>query len=471
VIPADLAPLIHQGDALELARKMPDESVQVIVTSPPYWRMRDYGVAGQWGLEDTVEEFVDRLVGLFHELRRVLRKDGTCWINIGDTYVGGGRSGAGPSTFGNGGDRAKETPEPKPTGTLKRKDLALTPFRLALGLQEEGWWVREAIIWAKPNGIPEPARGRPVHAHEYILLLARSDRYFYDGFAVRQPIAPGTLKNVGYSGPPFVGAGTALETSAAMHEGGYTEWRSKHPYRPSDGGANLRSVWTIAMEPFGGDHFAPYPSEIPRRAILAGSSARGACAKCGAPWERRVALEGGLIGMDWFPDKGLERGRVQGLSTMRERGMEDGGLVAGRSRDPVTPPGYHQRDIGFEPGCECGADVVPCVVLDPFSGSGTTLQVARELGRRSVGFELNPAYHEISEMRPGIGMPDILSWSAPSETGMVAPGESPALTARLRPPERSESAPTGEGFPAETAGGQTVTPRPRSVSITLDEWE
>jgi len=351
MIPSDLAPLIHQGDALELARKMPDESVQVIVTSPPYWRMRDYGIPGQWGLENTVEEFVDRLVVLFRELRRVLRKDGTCWVNIGDTYVGGGKGARGTtSVVGYQMDQSKTVPTPMPTkrlsgpyafadnaaapdalrrgiptGNLKRKDLALVPQRLAIALQNDGWWVRENIIWAKPNGIPEPARGRPVHAHEYIILLAKSERYFYDGFAVRQPLAEGSVRRYQH----------AVDTNEVFDP-------ERHKNTPgvrspmevltkaaagvlAMGSANLRSVWMIAMEPFGGDHFAPFPSEIPRRAILAGSSARGACAKCGALWERKVVLEGGAIGQPYLtPEHKLGGGLVTGRSAGTVPEMADG---------------------------------------------------------------------------------------------------------------------------------------------------
>jgi len=471
MIPADLAPLIHQGDALELARKMPSESVQVIVTSPPYWRMRDYGVEGQWGLENTVEEFVDQLVVLFRELRRVLRRDGTCWVNIGDTYVGGGHGSRGTTSSVINGDQSKVVDSPEPykrkkapgsgiglydesnpetwsipggsraaAGKLKRKDLALVPFRLAIALQDDGWWVREAIIWAKPNGIPEPSRGRPVHSHEYILLLAKSERYFYDGFAVRQPASEGTFRRM----EAFVRNEEFFDPARHKHQEG-----TQSPIevmasaaKTFNGTANLRSVWSIAMEPFGGDHFAPFPSEIPRRAILAGSSARGACAECGTPWPREVRAEGGLIGTDWFPDKSLTAGRVQGL--------------------PTIPPGYEQRDLGFVPGCECGAPVVPCVILDPFSGSGTTLQVARELGRRSVGFELNPAYHKISESRPGVGMPDILSWSARSGTD----------AGQVNGEVASEV--IGATALTETRADETVTRHPPLPVVTLQrtlDWE
>lgn len=147
---------------------------------------------------------------------------------------------------------------------------------------------------------------------------------------------------------------------------------------------------------------------------------------------------------------------------MRERGMEDGGLVSGRSRNPAAPPGYEQRDLGFVPGCECGAPVVPCVILDPFSGSGTTLQVARELGRRSVGFELNPAYHKISESRPGVGMPDILSWSARSGTD----------AGQVNGEVASEV--IGATALTETRADETVTRHPPLPVVTLQrtlDWE
>ncbi len=433
MIPADLAPLIHQGDALELARKMPSESVQVIVTSPPYWRMRDYGVEGQWGLENTVEEYVNRLVVLFRELRRVLRKDGTAWVNIGDTYVGGGHGSRGTASSVINGDRSKVVDSPEVTGRLKRKDLALVPFRLAIGLQDDGWWVREAIIWSKPNGIPEPARGRPVHSHEYILLLARSEKYFYDGFAVRQPGAEVTASRYesarrnSYTFDPEV-------HKIPVGHGGVEMLARVAKADNYDGMSNLRSVWSIAMEPYAGEHFAPFPSEIPRRAILAGTSARGACVACGAPWRRKIEAEGGTIGSTMFDHDidPMHEGRSQWI------GVKKGEYVV--------------RDLGFEPGCACGAEVVPCVVLDPFAGSGTTLQVARELGRRSVGFELNPAYHKISESRPGVGLPDILSWTEESHARTVEDILGPSDGGHILPPE-------------------TVTPRPRLPVVTLDAWE
>jgi DNA modification methylase len=437
---------------------MPDESVQVIVTSPPYWRMRDYGVPGQWGLEDTVEAYIDRLVGLFRELRRVLRKDGTCWVNIGDTYVGGGHGSRGTTSSVVNGDQSKvvDSPEPSrrktrpehllnaqwadegawkvpgksPSNNLKRKDLALVPQRLAIALQDDGWWVRENIIWAKPNGIPEPARGRPVHSHEYIILLAKSERYFYDGFAVRQPFADERHGDPGYA-----------ENDDHKRDGELSHFIKPNRLRgpPPLSGANLRSVWNIAMEPFSGDHFAPFPSEIPRRAILAGSSARGACAKCGAPWERVVKAEGGGIGK-WTPDY-------------------DPGLREGQNDLPYLrgdTSGYHQQSRGFVPGCDCGAEVVPCVILDPFSGSGTTLQVARELGRRSVGFELNPAYHDISEMRPGIGVPDILSYDTSLNRGADEGGIAAGEGTTLRPPSE--------------AAAETVTQRRVFPGVTLYDF-
>ena len=190
------------------------------------------------------------------------------------------------------------------------------------------------------------------------------------------------------------------------------------------------------MEPFGGDHFAPFPSEIPRRAILAGSSARGACAKCGAPWARDIRAEGGGIGHDWHPNKSLAFGRGQGIAAP---GIHDGT--------------YRRVDLGFRKRCSCPAEgIVPCLVLDPFSGSGTTLQVARELGRRSVGFELNPAYHKISESRPGVGLPDILSWTEESHARTVEDILGPSDGGHILPPE-------------------TVTPRPRLPVVTLDAWE
>ena len=298
------------GDALERLRELPDESVQTCVTSPPYWGLRDYGMEGQIGLEESPTAFVTRLVRVFREVRRVLRADGTCWVNMGDTYASSGWGGGvgGNSTI-NGQQTQKESRaarsklKERVVDGLKPKDLAGVPWRLALALQDDGWWLRQDIIWAKPSPMPESVSDRCTKSHEYVFLLAKSERYFYDADAIRTPDAG--VK----AGNGFAGRQGGSDRSRALSGGAGTA----QPWQPGTG-ANARSVWTIATQPSPLEHFAAFPEELPRRCILAGS--------------------------------------------------KHGDMV-----------------------------------LDPFTGTGTTGVVALKEGRRFVGVELNPAYAEMAEQR------------------------------------------------------------------------
>ena len=181
------------GDVLVRLRELPDESVNCVVTSPPYWGLRDYGVAGQIGLEDSPQEFIRKLVVVFREVRRVLRRDGTCWVNMGDCYTDGGRGSDDHSTLegsrNNQAECRKVDVRTKFTG-LKRKDLVGQPWRLAFALQDDGWWLRQDIIWSKPNPMPESVRDRCTKSHEYIFLLTKSRRYYYDAEAILEDCSP-----------------------------------------------------------------------------------------------------------------------------------------------------------------------------------------------------------------------------------------------------------------------------------------
>ena len=253
--------MIICGDALAELRKLPDESVNCCVTSPPYWGLRDYGVAGQLGLEKTPEEYVARMVEVFREVRRVLRDDGTLWLNLGDSYCGGGNyRGVNPDTLTakQGSNRASHGLSQRcgivdiPSG-LKPKDLVGIPWRVAFALQADGWWLRQDIIWHKPNPMPESVRDRCTKAHEYIFMLTKSARYWYDAEAAREPLKPscdGSIRaqNRHASNP------------REMNEKQYEEIK----------GANRRSVWTIATRPYAEAHFATFPPEIPELCIKAG---------------------------------------------------------------------------------------------------------------------------------------------------------------------------------------------------------
>lgn len=271
---------IRQGEVLEKLGELPAEYVQCVVTSPPYWSLRDYGVPGQLGLEPTIEEYVAKIVEVFEEVRRVLRKDGTLWLNMGDSYVAGPtghQSGISPSTravstaamLRMGGryrldNIRKDAQLARSHGNLKPKDLCMVPARVALALQACGWWLRSVIIWHKSNPMPESAGDRPTTAHEYIYLLTKSERYFYDAEAIAEP----TLTDERDAQSKWAGLRSGKQKGAELgiwHGGGSPERLQWRPTR------NRRSVWTVATEKYPGSHFATFPTRLVEPCILAGS--------------------------------------------------------------------------------------------------------------------------------------------------------------------------------------------------------
>ncbi len=262
---------VMQGSAREIPLK--DKSVQCVVTSPPYWGLRDYGVAGQIGLEKTPAEYVDNIVAVFREVKRVLRDDGTCWVNLGDSYFshdpGGYREGeflnpdGRPPLKGQARNRAGNYVE-----GAKRKDLVGIPWRVAFALQADGWYLRSDIIWSKPNPMPESVTDRPTKAHEYIFLLSKKERYFFDQDAVREPAIPDSRDKLW---------GT---TNGSRHDHENDRERGMQQYKTqAEGfvrmshplGRNIRTVWEIATQPFPEAHFATFPEELAERCIKAGS--------------------------------------------------------------------------------------------------------------------------------------------------------------------------------------------------------
>ena len=297
-----------QGDCLQQLATLPAASVQCCVTSPPYWGLRDYGTAGQLGLEATPDEYVANMVAVFREVRRVLRNDGTLWLNLGDSYSGSGKGRMGDGSHAiNGGDKQHTNKGstlgvlPESETGLKPKDLVGIPWRVAFALQADGWWLRQDIIWHKPNPMPESVTDRCTKAHEYIFLLTKSARYFMDMDSVREPIKPNSGENMR---APKLGDHRADGNYDTVTAKTYTEIK----------GANRRSVWTIATQPFKGAHFATFPPDLIEPCVLAGSAA-------------------------------------------------------------------------------------DTLVLDPFSGAGTTGVVAVQHGRRYIGIELNLDYLEMSRKR------------------------------------------------------------------------
>ena len=354
---------IHVGDARSVLRTLPAGLARTCVTSPPYWNLRDYGVAGQHGLEATLDGYLAAMVDVFREVRRVLADDGTLWLNIGDCYAGS--SGGAQGATGQRADR-RFTASRKVHRTaagVKPKDLVGVPWALAFALRADGWFLRADVVWHKPNPMPETVRDRPTKAHEYVFLLAKRARYYYDQAAVAEPCSPHTHARCAQdvaaqrSSAPANGGTHADRPMQAVPPGVNPKARARWPAgwdsgpgardglsgrypRPRQNESfaaatvgrvasrNKRSVWTISTQPFRGAHFATYPERLVEPCVRAGSAAGD-------------------------------------------------------------------------------------VVLDPFAGAGTTGVVAERLGRRFVGVELNPAYARMARERIAAALPPLFPEGTP----------------------------------------------------------
>jgi DNA modification methylase len=461
---------LYVGDVREQLKLLPDESVHCVVTSPPYWGLRMYLEEGhaskhhELGLEPTPEQYVANMVDVFREVRRVLRRDGTCWINLGDSYIagqGGRQSSVGEmpaatlaktneprdrddvdtGAWGARDVTAKTTPA-RGTTDLKPKDLAGIPWMVAFALRADGWYLRSDIVWSKPNPMPESVTDRPTKAHEYVFLLTRSPRYFFDNDAIREPHndKAGDVSRFGNVGKN--GGQQGQEQPDAFTRVDFPRRPGGREYHPA--GRNIRSVWELATQPYPEAHFATFPEALPERCIRAGTSERGCCPECGAPWERVVVATGADNGRvredvgDWIKHKGgnADGKRSRSGATYKPQraatddwrstcscadasGADDtltntapappslGGVDdAGAAPNPVATKGWQQScscdGCGTEEPhmvCTDTLNPVPCTVLDPFMGSGTVALVARRLGRRSIGVELNESYAALCARR------------------------------------------------------------------------
>ena len=256
---------IYPGDCLEQLKELPDELVQCCVTSPPYWRLRDYGIAGQLGSEDTPEDYVQALTAIFREVRRVLKPDGTLWLNLGDAYWGSGKAGKNP------GYQARHTEFGKPsrdtarfgrptTGKhpeIKNKDLIGLPWMVAFALRKQGWYLRQDIIWHKPSHMPESVTDRCTKAHEYIFLFSKSPKYYFDHTAIKTPA----------KGKSIYDRTSRMARKAPENKLINCFRKERGPYDT----ANRRSVWSMITVPFKGAHSAAFPPELPELCIKAGS--------------------------------------------------------------------------------------------------------------------------------------------------------------------------------------------------------
>jgi DNA modification methylase len=577
---------LYVGDALEVLREMPDESVHCVVTSPPYWGLRDYGT-GAWdggdpdcdhmeelrsssynvgfnerwgnaagdkkqeergkrpfkdacgkcgatrvdqqlGLEPTPDEYVRNMVDVFREVRRVLRRDGTCWVNLGDSYAQGhgGSSTEGNYTMRKAARGDATTPErreplrcewcgwlapgytaladhvatarhkPDDDGNyrrkggvrnvvpgLKPKDLCGIPWRVAFALQADGWYLRSDIIWAKPNPMPESVTDRPTKAHEYVFLLTRSPRYFFDQEAVRESAAwerwgdQTNGKHEGQqTGAGWIGSASKEELQRrstktkkpdgwATHDGGHGSFHREGREKGAENhvearGRNIRSVWEIATQPYPEAHFATFPEALPDRCIRAGTSERGCCPVCGAPWERVIEFTEESVYAKMKKDTGLHWTEMRNQRSERGVTRQSDNMGGNTANAKGTVPSLKGRDRkhnGWRPSCNCtvphpgdefgtvvglNPDPAPCTVLDPFMGSGTVALVARRLGRRSIGVELNDSYaalcaRRLQQLSLFAGEPEptpVLSKHRGLTGGAYSPpGQSPHSNARGKP--------------------------------------
>jgi DNA modification methylase len=363
---------ILHGDALSVLKSLPDNHVQCVVTSPPYYGLRAYLPDGhpdkhlEIGLEESPQEFIEKLVQVFREVRRVLRPDGTLWLNIGDSYTRGGRETRDPgkSTLHPAQPKGMKRP-PMPEG-LKPKDLMMIPARVAIALCSDGWYLRSDIVWSKPSVMPESVGDRPTKAHEYVFLLAKNEQYFYDAEAIKEPAQNwGTRdrSNGKYTSgqPPIM--------NNAHHGLDNADFAAV--------GRNKRSVWSIPSTPFPGSHFAVMPQKLAELCVLAGSSSR-ACEHCGAPWQRIMEKERYLTRP--IPEQAKYAFGYDGEHRTK----------AGRDGRSETL----SRTTGVAPTCKCANNTGSgkCIVLDPFAGAGTVPLVAIRHGRDWLGVELNEEY-------------------------------------------------------------------------------
>ncbi len=375
-----------QGDCIQVLQTLPAASVHCVVTSPPYYELRDYGVTGQIGLESTPEQYIATMVNVFAAVRRVLRNDGTLWLNLGDK--------------------------------LENKNLLGLPWRVALALQADGWHLRSEIIWHKTNGMPESVTDRPTRCHEHIFLLSKSDRYYYDAQAIAEPAQFWTGQAATFERTGAVSQHVLPGQSAAQHrperkgKAGKNSFRGQGAEREVTTGPanrpgrdlagvgygptrNRRSVWSVATRPYPEAHFATYPVDLVEPCILAGTSAHGCCLACGAPWVREVKRE-------FVPQQDVRN--PERLAKKSNKGMDASNGWGDVPRGTVST-----TTTGWRPSCTCAADVATSTVLDPFNGAGTTGVAAIGLGRQYIGIDINPEYLAMADRRIRSTQPALLA--------------------------------------------------------------
>ena len=398
------------GDSLYWLRQINDDSIHTVITSPPYYALRNYKVDGQLGLEPTYDEYIARLLTIFDEVRRVLRPDGTCWIVMSDTY-NGNKKGYTYGQYGDGrktkqqyqkGDIYEHNHVKKSIKGIRDRSLLMIPERFAIGMIEHGWILRNKIIWKKNNCMPQSAKNRFTVDYEYVFFFTRGPHYYFK--TQYEPYSEATLKEFGQvyngqglkayddhgvqnpsdvkrriisslKGPPF--GGTKLCPDNRTYSGNL--WNPQHY------GRNMRAVWTINTKPFKGAHFAVFPPALVERMIDAGCPEH-ICDNCGMKWtmgiiEHRVNTRPGvdvLNGKSGGPQDPNSALHKSDLSRYRQQ------IIRNEDR-------YYR--------CPCGAPTHGGIVLDPFAGSGTTCMVAKRMKRNWIGIELNRDYIDMARAR------------------------------------------------------------------------
>lgn len=374
------------GDCRTALEQLPAGSVHCVVTSPPYYAQRDYGHPDQIGLESTPDLYVAAIVECMASVHRVLADDGTVWLNVADTYAGDRGAAWGPSPMTTESRRRDNTKVPRRdvrVAGIRPKNLLLIPARLAIALQEWGWWVRQDIVWSKPNPMPESCGDRCTKAHEYVWLLSKSERYFFDWAAIAEPAvkAGQVLHRSGTGAKAREGANA---TNDSRTRTGLANWDQPVPDM-----RRARSVWTIPTFPSPLPHFAMMAPALAERCIAAGTSQSGHCPACGARWARQTELV-------------VEAKHEDGETATAYAGGSTAGRLA-KLRQAASAQGREYTatrvTTGWVASCGCGLPPVPDVVLDPFGGAGTTGLVADRMGRDAILVELNPAYAATAQQR------------------------------------------------------------------------
>ena len=380
------------GDAIDVLRGMPADSIHAVITSPPYMGLRSYNIpTRRWddgsacvlGDEQTVELYTQHMVEVMRELKRVLHPSGSLWLNIGDSYAGGGRH-VEPVKYPNV-NKPKRPKQKRRSG----KDLLLVPARVALAMQADGWILRQDIVWAKAvsflkcfsgSVMPESTRDRCVHAFEHVFHFVQQDHYYYDIDGSREPYADVTR---GQLRSPYTGKGQKAYADAGAQNPSDVKRRVLASVT-NGAGRNLRNVWIIPKQNYPGSHHATFPERLPEIVIKLATSEKGVCEVCREPWRRRVVRE-------VVPAHIRERFEAARAVTAGETGRTDG--------HTSKRPNYRRKVLReeWEAGCHCGRGIIPSTVMDIFSGSGRAGIVAKRLERSFIGIDANPEYVRMAQ--------------------------------------------------------------------------